>query len=187
MISFGGGESIRDKQPLRNAGRLKNSPVYSYCRSITQVAQAAIWADLLEITRRQSTDERSYLCLNSFENVLKYAQCLFVVLYFTLNEFHQISLSFSYLPAHHDKTMEWSVTKAVKGSIFLQIFSLKYSLNRMLPTHTAKELFMEMQLLFEKKWLLLIGNECRRRVLMVSALNFVSRGLGSRLWSVNVL
>ena len=57
----------------------------------------------------------------------------------------------------------------------------------MLPTHTAKELFMEMQLLFEKKWLLLIGNECRRRVLMVSALNFVSRGLGSRLWSVNVL
>ena len=47
--------------------------------------------------------------------------------------------------------MEWSVTKAVKGSIFLQIFSLKYSLNRMLPTHTAKELFMEMQLLFKKK------------------------------------
>ena len=102
------------KQPLRNAGRLKNSPVYSYCRSITQVAQAAICSDLLEITRRQSTDERSYLCLNSFENVLKYVQCLFVILYFTLNEFHQVSLSFSYLLAHHDKTMEWPVTKAVK-------------------------------------------------------------------------
>ena len=112
---------------------------------------------------------------------------LFVVLYFTLNEFHQVSLSCSYLPAHHDKTMEWSVTKAVKGSIFLQIFSLKYSLNRMLPTHTAKELFMEMQLLFEKKWLLLIGHECGRRALTVSALNFVSRGPGSRLWSVKVL
>ena len=57
----------------------------------------------------------------------------------------------------------------------------------MLPTHTAKELFMEMQLLLKKKWWLLIGHECRRRALMVSALNFVFRGLGSRLWSVNVL